>query len=317
MSLDSHSINGMPWDEIMNLWLSHYLFGVENEAEELPAVLAQSNVNGVFEAFDQWPASQTVTLKDAGATGTTTVTSQGLGDYATDFQEDRQNNLVIEDQEEFYSGMPEELAAVYRFDLPAYATLQGVPQVRVKLDSSREELDGLMISAVLMDVSDVGAFKAFVPQAAMNNGVAHEELEDQTYEMEGGLEADSMIQFVQTDRPRKVISFAWTDLQNPGCGKASSEYTIQYPGLVSGQEQDYTFYFLPTVYTLAEGHHLELRLMTWDPYRVYLDEWYDLDGSLDTVLDDSTYDMVISNESLELVLPVGEGDPNWLWNLGE
>ena len=74
---------------------------------------------------------------------------------------------------------------------------------------------------------------------------------------------------------------------------------------------------MPTVYTLAEGHHLELRLMTWDPYRVYLDEWYDLDGSLDTVLDDSTYDMVISNESLELVLPVGEGDPNWLWNLGE
>ena len=87
--------------------------------------------------------------------------------------------------------------------------------------------------------------------------------------------------------------------------------------LVSGQEQDYTFYFLPTVYTLAEGYHLELRLMTWDPYRAYLDEWYNLDGSLDTVLDDSTYDMVISNESLELVLPVGEGDPNWLWNLGE
>ena len=53
----------MPWDEIMNLWLSHYLFGVENEAEELSAVLAQSNVNGVFEAFDQWPASQTVTLR--------------------------------------------------------------------------------------------------------------------------------------------------------------------------------------------------------------------------------------------------------------
>ncbi len=56
-----------------------------------------------------------------------------------------------------------------------------------------------------------------------------------------------------------------------------------------------------------------LRFCVW----VETDYDTDLDGSLDTVLDDSTYDMVISNESLELVLPVGEGDPNWLWNLGE
>ena len=106
----------------------------------------------------------------------------------------------------------------------------------------------------------------------------------------------------------------WTDLQNPGCGKDSSEYVYQGPGLISGAEQEYTFCFLPMVYTVAEGHHLELILTTWDPYRVQLDAWFNLDGTLDTYLDAdaSTYHMTINNESLELVLPTGTGNPDWL-----
>ena len=120
--------------------------------------------------------------------------------------------------------------------------------------------------------------------------------------------------FEQTKKARRVISFAWTDLQNPGCGKNSSEYVYQDPGLISGVEQEYTFYFLPMVYTVAEGHHLELILTTWDPYRVQLDAWFSLDGTLETHLDEDTYsyNMTINNGSLELVLPTSTGDPDWL-----
>lgn len=35
---------------------------------------------------------------------------------------------------------------------------------------------------------------------------------------------------------------------------------------------DYTFYMQPTVYTVQKGHRLKLILMTWDPYRAFLDE---------------------------------------------
>ncbi|MBQ8136320.1 MAG: hypothetical protein IJ174_02705, partial [Clostridia bacterium] len=112
--------------------------------------------------------------------------------------------------------------------------------------------------------------------------------------------------------PYKAVSFAWTDLQNPGCGIQSSEYVYQEPALISGEEQAYTFYFQPTVYTVAEGHHLEVVLLTWDPYRVYLDEAYQLDGTLETELDDTAYLMIINNASLELVLPTGEGNPDWM-----
>ena len=235
-----------------------------------------------------------------------------MGDYSESFQEERQNNLTPDDQEEFYTGMPDELACRYRFDLPAGTTIQGAAELRAMLDSDREDLDGLMISAILIDAADQGTFPVFAPSQENGNEVAAKEL-DLQYEFDTG-ELLNMTDFEQIRKAKRIISFAWTDLQNPGCGKDSSEYVYQDPGLISGTEQAYTFYFQPMVYTVAEGHHLELVLTTWDPYRVQLDAWFNLDGSLETHLDADTYSyqMTVSNESLELVLPTGIGNPDWL-----
>ena len=45
-------IDGKFYDDIVNEWISHYLYGVENHAEEMPEVLVQMN-------YDQkkWEAS--------------------------------------------------------------------------------------------------------------------------------------------------------------------------------------------------------------------------------------------------------------------
>ena len=312
MELDRVSINGTPWEELMNTWLSHYLFGVENDAELLPEVIAQNNITGVFEALDHRPGTQVLTLKPRSGEERTTVTSEGMDDYSIDFQAEPENGLIIDDQEDLYSGMPPALAAVYRFDLPAGTTIQGTPELHALLDSDREDLDGIMITAVLMDVSGEGVFPTYSPTDALRDGVGTVDLEDQLYDSGYDVGLIAMRAFRQTDKPRKIVSFAWTDLQNPGCGKKSSEYVLQEVGLISGAEQEYTFYFLPTVYTVAEGHHLELILLTWDPSRVQLDAWFNLDGSLETTLDDSEYTMTINNGSLSLVLPAGSGDPDWM-----
>ncbi len=307
MELYGMSINGTAWDEIMNKWLSHYLYGVDNGAELLPDVMAQNNITGVYEAYDSWPGSGTLNLKPDRAEGITKISSEGMGDYSDQFQENRQNNLTADDQEEFYASMPENLAAVYRFDLPAGTTIQGTPELHVMLDSDREDLDGLMISAVLMDVSDTGVFPAYTTSAMLDGAVGSYNVEGLTYETGTPSGKAELTDFRWTDMPRKIVSFAWTDLQNPGCGKYAREYVLQDPGLVSGVEQAYTFYFLPTVYTVAEGHHLELCLMTWDPFRVQLNAWFNLDGSLDTYLEDCVYTVQINNGSMSLVLPTGTG----------
>ena len=307
MELYGMSINGTAWDEIMNKWLSHYLYGVDNGAELLPDVMAQNNITGVYEAYDSWPGSGTLNLKPDRAEGITKISSEGMGDYSDQFQENRQNNLTADDQEEFYASMPENLAAVYRFDLPAGTTIQGTPELHVMLDSDREDLDGLMISAVLMDVSDTGVFPAYTTSAMLDGAVGTYNVEGLTYETGTPSGKAELTDFRRTDMPRKIVSFAWTDLQNPGCGKYAREYVLQDPGLVSGVEQAYTFYFLPAVYTVAEGHHLELCLMTWDPFRVQLNAWFNLDGSLDTYLEDCVYTVQINNGSMSLVLPTGTG----------
>ena len=36
-------IDGKFYDDIVNEWISHYLYGVENGAEKMPEVLAQTN----------------------------------------------------------------------------------------------------------------------------------------------------------------------------------------------------------------------------------------------------------------------------------
>ena len=100
-----------------------------------------------------------------------------------------------------------------------------------------------------------------------------------------------------------MVSIGWTDLQNPGMGPDASDYVLQSAGLETGVYKDYTFYLLPTVYTVAEGHHLELYLMTWDPYRVFLDEAFHLDPGQESELADYNYSFDIDESSLQVLLP--------------
>ena len=68
-----------------------------------------------------------------------------------------------------------------------------------------------------------------------------------------------------------------------------------------------TFYMLPTVYTVAPGHHLTLVLTTWDPYRAFLDESFaELDTDKDSEEIDYDYSYVIDNEAIQVKMPVAE-----------
>ena len=64
---------------------------------------------------------------------------------------------------------------------------------------------------------------------------------------------------------------------------------------------------LPTVYTVAPGHHLTLVLTTWDPYRAFLDESFaELDTDKDSEEIDYDYSYVIDNEAIQVKMPVAE-----------
>ena len=113
-----------------------------------------------------------------------------------------------------------------------------------------------------------------------------------------------ILHLVQKDGSAHLVTAAWTDLQNPGVGSNPSDYVFQETGLEAGVYKDYTFYMMPTVYTLAEGHHLELCLLTWDPYRAFLDENESPEPAEGPKLADYNYSFDIDLDSLKVQLPV-------------
>ncbi len=126
------------------------------------------------------------------------------------------------------------------------------------------------------------------------------------YEGAGALFSNEIVEYVQDSVPGRAISYGYTDLTNPGLGDDISEYT-ETQRLEAGKFYDYTFYMLPTVYTVEEGHTLMLVLTTWDPYRAFLDEsFFDLDLDKESELLDYDYSYTIDNEAIQVMLPLAE-----------
>ena len=238
---------------------------------------------------------------------TSTVTSEGLASYTEEFTEEYLSNLTGELQEEFYRKMPEQLKAVYSLELPENTTILGGPEVHVTLTCPDEDLDGLMITAVLMDVSDQGTFPAYRTHGEEDESplLKHRTI-GKTFLVGADGEMDEMEEFVQENTAAKLVTFAWTDLANPGMGPEPSEYVFQETGREPGKPYEYTFYMIPVAYTVAPGHHLELQLMTWDPYRVFLDEGFLLDASLEHDLLNYNYSYTIDNQTMKVIIPTAK-----------
>ena len=300
---DGKLFDGGPWEETVNRWLAHYLYGVENDIENLPAVSVQSNLDGEFTGFDKWRDFTLQEIPFYTDKRSTTVSTEGLAAYSTQYLQGESPELKgLKGQEIYYATLDEPFAGSYALDIPEGTTILGVPEIHVKLSTDVTDKDGLMVTAVLVDYREDGSpFKAY-----MTKDQIHETMPVKTigsFDRGGGLGEEDILEFVQSSTYSKCISFGWTDLRNPGLGYDSSEYT-KATDLEAGQAYDYTFYMLPTAYTLAPGHRLQLIITAWDPYRAFLDEDFALDPSLPTEYSSFNYSFVIDNSTLQVLLPV-------------
>ena len=307
-TLEGREINGELWDETLNKWLSHYLYGVDNGIENMAEVTVQSNVDGSWKTYDSW---REFTYVDAPVTGEDnaaekTITSAGIAEYSAAYL--NEYGAFMSDEEPsgenyYYLTLDDQSGAFYLLDLPENTTIYGAPEIHAKLSTEDVDKDGLMITAVLVDSVDENTeFPAFVSTPSLEGRIPVESVD--YYETGGGAEEGFLVKARQIPTKAKVITYAWTDLDNPGCGEASSEYVYQEEPREAGKFYDYTFYMLPTVYTLAPGHHLELVLTTWDPYRVFLDEEYELNPGRDPRYSFYTYGYTIDNNALKARIPV-------------
>ena len=216
------------------------------------------------------------------------------------------DNASVENRDMFYATLPDELGAKYAIELPEGTDVYGVPEIHLSLSSEIQDYEGLMITAVLADVMDDGsAFDAYMLKDMTGQKLPVRTIGE--YEGASAWHSNEIVEYVQDSTTVKVISYGWTDLTNPGCGYDSSEYT-KTVSLMAGEFYDYTLYMLPTAYTVQPGHHLELILTTWDPYRAFLDESFEkLNIKKHAEAVDYDYSYIVDNKSIRVQIPVAMG----------
>ena len=239
-----------------------------------------------------------------GDSGEKTINSAGISEKSTDFFDaDNSGTNTVAGENLYYLSLDGDSGAMYMLDLPENTTIFGVPEIHTRLSTEDVDKDGLMITAVLVDFIDGETqFPAYVSTPELEGNIPVISTED--YKIGGGADDGFLIQPVQMQTAAKAITYGWTELNNPGCGFDSKDYVLQPDPLESGKFYDYTFYMQPTVYTLAPGHHLALVLTTWDPYRAFLDEEYELNPDRDARYSFYTYGYTVDNTSLTASIPV-------------
>lgn len=215
------------YDTVLNKWFSHYLYGVDNGAENMAPVTVQSNVDGSWSYYDDWKTDSSVTYTLSSAETATSTVTRGS-------------------------------TATYTFEVPEDITVQGAIAVTFTATPTSEkidELDGIRLTANLKDNSDT-AYMAFVPSRSY---LPLTTIKENGAWMGGGVKNFDLVEYKQTATTSKSIGQGYIDLYNPTAGYDS--YTAaERTALQNGESYTYTVYLQPSFYTVKAGHTLELSL---------------------------------------------------------
>lgn len=225
------TIDGTLYDEILNRWFSHYLYGLENGIEDMSPVTVQSNVDGAWATYDSWKTDAHTALNGSAAVKDPTVTL------------DKDTPSVS-----------------YTFDVAEDLTIQGPIQVRLKaaaVSGQLTELDGVKLSVSVSDTSDT-PFMAFV-KGENSSYLPLDTIREKGAWLGGGLENFDLVSFAQTQVSSKEITTGCIDLFNPTAGYDSAS-AAQRTELESGVDYNYTVYLQPNFYTVKAGHKLVLTI---------------------------------------------------------
>ena len=301
-------IGDSSYDEILNRWFSHYLYGVENGAENMAAVTAQdSHDTNVWNTYDSWEAAKNVVFSiDTDSETTTTINSNyaDLGVNSSNWQS------------KFTSGTTQG-SVMYAQTVTAPMTVKGSIAVSFSAladnmpDASDTDLpigerDALMVSAMLVDIAPEGkTFPAFntsgsyVPKTTLAEGGAW---------MGGGLPNYDLKELNASDVTYKVISRGWMDLCNPDAGFDSNTASTRV-ALDGKTYQNYTIYLQSTVYEVEAGHTLALVIYAHEPGMTNYYTYQRNDAGQWIMVANPNfqdYQITIKNASVKAEIPVNE-----------
>ena len=298
-------IDGKFYDDIVNEWLSHYLYGVENQAENMPAVLVQTNHDQrKWETSASWDTGHNMKLT-SGSTGTAVIDTdwEAAGISAKNF--DDVMGTTSTNMGQRYVTRPFEKAVTIQGTVYLHlkAALKDgdaeadfhpenrndVDTLTMKLGASRisGRMDDVEIAVLLCDVCDT-EFDSIQTTDPERNIIPVTTVKEGGIINGGDLPAFDEAEFTTVHKKYRVITRAFADLCNPEAGY-EPETAANSIELKKGEYHDYHIYLNATRYTVEPGHSLAIVIATEDPVNCMIHK---------------TYSVEIDNSSVHADVPV-------------
>ena len=298
-------INGRFYDDIVNEWISHYLYGIENGAEAMPAVLVQTNYDQKkWETADSWDTGHTMKL-ESNAAGTTVIDTdwEAAGISAENFDDVMGVKSTNMGRRYVTAPFEEPVTIQGTVCLNLRAALKDgdiendfnpenrndVDTLTMQLGSSKVSgrMDDVEIAVLLCDVCDE-AFDSIQTTDPERNIIPVKTVKKGGIINGGDLPPFDEAEFSTVHKNYRVITRAFADLCNPGAGY-EPETAADSIELKKGEYHDYHVYLCATRYTVEPGHRLALVVATEDPVNCMIHK---------------TYSIEIDNASVNAVVPV-------------
>lgn len=298
-------IDGKFYDDIVNEWISHYLYGVENQAEDMPAVLVQTNHDQrKWETSASWDTGHSMKLT-SGSTGTAVIDTdwEAAGISAKNF--DDVMGTTSTNMGQRYVTRPFEKAVTIQGTVCLHlkAALKDgdaeadfhpenrndVDTLTMKLGASRisGRMDDVEIAVLLCDVCDT-EFDSIQTTDPERNIIPVTTVKEGGIINGGDLPAFDEAEFTTVHKKYRVITRAFADLCNPEAGY-EPETAANSIELKKGEYHDYHIYLNATRYTVEPGHSLAIVIATEDPVNCMIHK---------------TYSVEIDNSSVQADVPV-------------
>ena len=298
-------IDGKFYDDIVNEWISHYLYGVENQAEDMPAVLVQTNHDQrKWETSASWDTGHSMKLT-SGSTGTAVIDTdwEAAGISAKNF--DDVMGTTSTNMGQRYVTRPFEKAVTIQGTVCLHlkAALKDgdaeadfhpenrndVDTLTMKLGASRisGRMDDVEIAVLLCDVCDT-EFDSIQTTDPERNIIPVTTVKEGGIINGGDLPAFDEAEFTTVHKKYRVITRAFADLCNPEAGY-EPETAANSIELKKGEYHDYHIYLNATRYTVEPGHSLAIVIATEDPVNCMIHK---------------TYSVEIDNSSVHADVPV-------------
>lgn len=286
-------IDGKLYDDIVNVWISHYLYDVENDAEDMPAVLVQNNIDQKkWEVADSWTTDHSLKLESAEAGVTSIDTdwkSAGVDEHTFDDvmgqKSTNMNQRYVTDPLKEAVTIQGTVCVNFKAALKdGDAGKDFEPENRndadtltLKLGSSKEsgKMDDVKVTLLLCDVCDE-EFDSIQTVDPQRNIIPVVTVKEGGIVNGGDLPAFDEAEFETVHKKYCVITRAFADLCNPEAGyePITAANSIE---LKKGEYHDYHVFLNAARYTVEPGHSLAVVITTEDPINCLLHKKYAID----------------------------------------